>query len=115
MDKSSVVSQGTTVHSKHFPGALLPPLSPIYSDNHPSRHTVTDSEKLCLDRQQSNSNSHRAELEENPLMVDDVKSSTKVDWTILASCPYESAMQGGVPQTEGITNTTAFPVSELDG
>ena len=36
-------------------------------------------EKLSQNRQHWTSNSHRRELEENPLMVDPVKSSTKVD------------------------------------
>ena len=52
-------------------------------------------EKLCQNRQQWTSNSHRTELQENPPMVDPVKSGTEIDLNYSSLLPHlQSTLQG---------------------
>ena len=49
-------------------------------------------EKLCQNRQHWTTNSHKKELEENPLMVDHVKSGTKADLNYSSLLPISKAL-----------------------
>ena len=73
-------------------------------------------EKLCQDRQQWTSNSHREEHEENPLMVDPVKTRTEIDLNHSSLLPHLQSTLLGVCHTQkGITSAKIFPISELGG
>ena len=122
MEKSSAAYRSTTMDQKHFPEALLTnvnqfaPTTIHYDILWPIR------EILCQKWQHSTTNSHRAKLEENPLMVDPVKSDTEVDLNNsnllpllqstlcrrLASCPFSKAHNG-------ITSVKTFPINKLGG
>ena len=47
---------------------------------------------MCQNRQHRTSNSNRAELGENPMMVDPVKSGTGVDLNRSSLCPVSTAI-----------------------
>ena len=49
-------------------------------------------EKLCQNRKHRTSNSHRTEFEENSLMMDPVKSNTRVDLNNPSLLPLSNAM-----------------------
>ena len=65
-----------------------------YSWHHINQYAPTTTmrsvrEKLCQNRQNRTSNPHRAELEENPLMVDPIKSGTEVDLNYSSLLPLQ--------------------------
>ena len=73
-------------------------------------------EKLCQNWQHRKSNSNRADLQEDPLMVYSVHSGNEVDLNNSSLPPsLQNTIVTCVAHTEDITSAKTFPISELCG
>ena len=115
MEKIPKCTGGTIMDRKHFPVAVRTTLTSLLQQ--PFNITCCDRfDKTCQYRLHRTSNTHRAELIENCLMVDSIKAFSEVNLhnpSLLLT--FKCALQCTGHTQQCITRPQTFPISELGG